>query len=100
MIFDIIFSLKSKNLMSTELVAISPLGADCVFIYLVNTSLNCLLTLINVVHLDNCLRLAAPTYVQELRKPPKISKIVVWTGPLYGTSTVRPSDERYSATPP
>ena len=38
--------------------------------------------------------------VQLLRRPPRMSSIVAFTGPLYGTWTDFPSEDRYSATLP
>lgn len=55
---------------------------------------------INVARRGSSFNLAAPVYVQALRNPPNISKTVDSTSPLYGTSTVFPSDDLYSATPP
>ena len=53
-----------------------------------------------IVNKRYLLNLADPVYVQVDRKPPRMSFIVFFTFPLYGTSTVLPSLARYSATPP
>merc|ERR1719456_1459385 len=65
-----------------------------------NTGFNCWVTRMNVVLLDNSRSSAAPTYVHVERTPPKMSRMVSSIGPRYGTVTVFPSDDRYSATPP
>ena len=67
---------------------------DLYFFYFTNTSLNCLATLTNVVHLESCFKDGAPTDVQVDRIPPKMSYTVLSTFPLYGTLTVRPSEDR------
>ncbi|MPC56597.1 hypothetical protein E2C01_050560 [Portunus trituberculatus] len=44
-----------------------------------------------VVRFGSSLSLAAPVYVQADRSPPRMSKIVSFTSPLYGISTDFPS---------
>ena len=54
----------------------------------------------NVVHLGGSFNLLAPTYVQVDLIPPRISRIVSSTGPLYGIIRTLPSDDRYLFIPP
>ena len=52
------------------------------------------MTRMKVVRFDISFTVAAPMYVHADRMPPKRSRSTASTGPLYGTSTVLPSDDR------
>jgi hypothetical protein len=53
--------------------------------YLLKITFSCSKTRINVVRLVNSFNLEAPTYVQVLLMPPRISFRVTMTSPLKGT---------------
>ena len=71
------------------------LGSALYSTLLAKIGLSCCEQRMNVVRRDSSFNRAAPTYVQQERRPPSMSRTSDATGPLYITSTVLPSLARY-----